>query len=241
MKRIPITSELLAKFHRIGEALIMEGYCRYFADTEVYCDGDSYATVATGFNGGINICLLNETERFIDEILSLVNGKVEFCGVSPYATNYVKSKYEPLWETNCDLYVYDGKPLPEIGDCDMRSMDVGYAQQISNGTHYHAPTDEIAQCIKLHPSSAAYVNNKPVCWCLVHLEGSLGMLYTLPQYRRQGYALKVMTHLCRQVINRGGVPFAYIVQDNVASKSLAVKYNLREVGKANYFEISLGG
>ena len=65
------------------------------------------------------------------------------------------------------------------------------------------------------------------------------MLYTEPEYRRKGYALEVMTALCNKVIAQGDVPYAYIVVDNVASQSLAEKYNLERVKRADYFMVNL--
>lgn len=236
MERIEITSELLKQFRQKPQTLIMEGYCVNVENTAVYRDGDNYAAVSKGLDGGTAICVDTENTKFIDELLSEFCGRIEFCGASTFVTDYLKNKYEFLWETNCDLYVWNGEDLPPI--CEgLPAMDVKYAKQISDGTPYHAAEENIAECLRIHPSSAIYVENRPVCWCLMHIEGSLGMLYTVPQYRRQGYALKVMTDLTRKVIAQGNVPYAYIIYDNVASKSLALKYNLQPVCKANYFEL----
>ena len=61
------------------------------------------------------------------------------------------------------------------------------------------------------------------------------MLFTLPEYRHKGLALDVMTALCQMLIDIGQKPFAYIVDGNVASISLAAKYNLKQIGHASYF------
>ena len=118
-------------------------------------------------------------------------------------------------------------------------MDAAYAQKESDGTHDHAAISDVKDCITNRPSSAVYIDGAPVCWCLVHLEKSLGMLYTEPTHRHKGYALEVMTSLCNKVIALGDVPYAYIVQTNVASANLATKYNLVKIKQADYFEINL--
>ena len=131
-----------------------------------------------------------------------------------------------MWENNCDLYVWNGQPLPHVCTQEIRPMLPKYAQKISDGTFYHAAINDVLDCLRRHPSAAVFVDDEPVCWCLLHLEKSLGMLYTLPEHRHKGYALEVMTALTNKVIERGDVPYAYIVKDNVASMNLAQKYNL---------------
>ena len=240
MKKIPLNDEMLRAFRGRAETLIMEGYCKYFDNVAVYCQDGSYATVYTDGRGGAHICMYTDSAAFVDGITELFRGKtVEFCGASGFVTEYLRGKYAFEWETNCYLYVWNGKPLPYKCRCDLRPMDGAYAREISDGTFYRASEEEIRACLSVHPSSAAYVDGKPVCWCLLHKEGSLGMLYTMPVYRRQGYALEVMTDITNKVIASGSVPYCYIVRDNAASISLAAKYNLERVCTADYFEINL--
>lgn len=237
MEEISITAELLKKFRQKAQTLIMEGYCVNVKGTRVFCSGEDYATVSRGSDNVVKICIDTQNAVFVDELLENFGLEVEFCGVSSYVTEYLKSKYDFAWETDCDLYAYDGGDLPALSGA-LPPIDAKYAELISDGTPYHADIAEIEESLRIHPSSAVYVDGKPVCWCLLHVEGSLGMLYTLPQFRRQGYALKVMTDLTRKVLALGNVPFAYIICDNAASKALAPKYRLQPVCKANYFEIA---
>ncbi|MCM1533655.1 MAG: GNAT family N-acetyltransferase [Corallococcus sp.] len=239
MKQVPITKELLDTFRGSSQTLIMEGYCKYFSDVTVYTDGNGYATVAVTGEETRECCISGEDVSFAESLITSLNGQIKFCGVSPVITEYLRKKYRFEWETNCYLYVWNGKPLACECKCEIRPIDATYAAEISAGTPYGADIEDIIRCIAVHPSAAAYVDGKPVCWCLLHMEGSLGMLYTLPRYRRQGYALEVMTALTDKVIERGDIPFAYIVRDNVASLNLACKYNLEEAGKADYFQINL--
>lgn len=241
MKKVPITTQLLRYFRTVPQMLIFEGYCVNFDGVTIYNDGDSYALTAVNHLGDIECCLYSNDAAFIDEMLSLLYGNVKFCGVSAFVTDHLQSRYAFKWLTRCDLYAWNGKPLnlSVIDNCEIRPIDVSYAQQVSDGTPYHANLDDVRRCLTRHPSAAVYVEGKAVCWCLLHLEGSLGMLYTVPEYRRQGYALKVMTAISQMVIEHGNVPYAYIIEDNVASKSLAVKYNLQNVCPANYFGIEI--
>ena len=239
MKQIKPTQALLDKFKTNPETLIFEGYCTNIDNVVIYNDGDSYALVAN-VNGAIKCCFVTDSEDFVWAVVKdLPYSEVEFSAVDPFVTEIMRSRFDFLWETNCYLYVWNGKPLQYECKQEIRPMSAEFAQRVSDGTHYHAPIAEVVEAIARHPSAAIYVDGKPICWCLLHLEKSLGMLYTEPEHRRKGYALEVMTALCNMVIAKGDIPYAYIVCDNVASQNLALKYNLERVKNADYFAVKL--
>ena len=239
MKQIQVTTELLQQFRSNPQTLLFEGYCVNFDNVTVYAEDNSYALTAP-YGGVTDCCVYTDNLAFVDKVLEILHGNVKFCRVSKFIADYLQNKFTALWRTNCYLYVWNGKQLnTSVIDCDIRPLDPKYAQQVSDGTPYHADTDEVRTCLIKHPSSAVYVDGQAVCWCLLHMEGSLGMLYTVPEFRRKGYALKVMTALSQTVIDKGNVPYAYIIQDNVASLNLAVKYNLQKVCEADYLEIKI--
>lgn len=238
MKQLKPTPKLLDFFKSQADTLIFEGYCSNVDGVTIYNNGDSYALI-TNVNGSCKCCFKTDNEEFVLEVLGKLDGRVELCGVDPLVTDCLKRRHSFLWETNCYLYAWNGEPLSYACRQEIRPMSSVFAQRISDGTHYHAPTEEIKECLIRHPSTAVYVDDEPVCWCLLHLEKSLGMLYTVPEHRHKGYALEVMTALCNKVIAQGDIPYAYIVQDNIASQNLAAKYNLAYVKQADYFEIDL--
>ena len=239
MKQVKPTQKLLKQFKSRADTLIFEGYCTNADSVVIYNDGDDYALIAD-VKGAIKCCFVTDSEEFITAVVDKLRGvQVEFSGVDPRVTDFLRTRYQFLWETNTYLYAWNGKPLPYKCKQEIRPMSADYAQQISDGTHYHAPISDVLDFLSRHPSAAIYIDGKPICWALCHLEKSLGLLYTLPEYRRQGYALEVMTALCNMVIDKGDVPYAYIVVDNVASQNLAAKYNLERVKRADYFMINL--
>ena len=238
MRKLTVTTTLKNFFKSKPEMLIFEGYCSNVKDVTVYNDGDSYALIAN-VGKNVEVCFKTDSAIFINKVASKLHGKVKLCGVDPFVTRWFGSRYEFKWLTNCTLFAWNGKPIRHRCVSDIRKMDAAYAQKVSDGTHYHATLTDIKECIAHRPSAAVYVDNVPVCWCLLHLEKSLGMLYTEPEYRNRGYALEVMTTLCNKVIELGDVPYAYIVQGNTASANLATKYNLTRIKQADYFEVKL--
>ena len=239
MKQIKPTNTLLKKFKSQADTLIFEGYCTNADSVIIYNEGDSYALIAD-VKGAIKCCFKTDSEAFVLAVVDKLAGKqVEFSGVDPFVTELLRVRYDFLWETNTYLYAWNGQPLSYECKQEIRPMSKDYAQKISDGTHYHAPIADVLDFLTRHPSAAIYIDGKPICWCLLHLEKSLGLLYTEPEYRRKGYALEVMTALCNMVIAKGDIPYAYIVCDNVASQNLAAKYNLQRVKNADYFMVNL--
>lgn len=68
-----------------------------------------------------------------------------------------------------------------------------------------------------------------------HLEGSLGMLYVYPKYRRKGYALSLEMAGFRNTIERGQIPFGQVVSDNLPSLELQKKIGLVCADKKVYW------
>lgn len=239
MKQLELTTGLLQQFKSCAETLIFEGFATNADSVTIYNDGDNYALVAD-VKGAVKLCLKTDSASFVEDILQLLSGKqVEFSGVDPFVTELLRARYNFLWETNTYLYAWNGKPLSYKCKQQIEAIEPQFAQKVSDGTHYHAPIADIVECLVRHPSAAIYLNGEPVCWCLLHLDKTLGMLYTEPQHRRKGYALEVMTALTNKVIAQGDVPYAYIVVDNVPSQNLAAKYNLERVKRADYFMINI--
>lgn len=236
MERLHIDENIKKMFKSRPDLLIFDGYASYSDKAEVYRDGDDLALVLK--DGDTNMCCFSSKNgAFADEVTAALTGKIKFCGVPPEITAHMEKKYDFVYKTPCFLYVWNGEPLTHKNTIETRPLRPEFAKMVSDGTHYHAPEEEIVKCLSLHPSAAVYIGDSPVCWCLCHAEKSLGMLYTLPEHRRKGYALEVMTALTNAVIARGDIPFAYIVTDNIPSRNLAPKYNLFPASRADYFLI----
>lgn len=60
-----------------------------------------------------------------------------------------------------------------------------------------------------------------------HLEGSIGMLHVLPQFRRMGYAEEMELFMINRITGEGRIPFAHILYDNIPSLSLQKKLGMK--------------
>lgn len=213
--------------------LNIHGLIKNGKDVKLYTDG--LGGVALVENGK-TLCFVTDNLSFVDEVVATVNGGLTFCGVSNNILQHLQSNYSLTWVTKCSLYAYNGASFENIAveNVKIQSMDAKFWQLVSDGTHYHAEQADIEECLQNRVSSAIYIEGKPVCWCLMHHENSLGMLYTLPEHRRKGYALAVMVDICKKIVANGDCPYGYIVKGNVASEQLAKQYNLQYFFDANW-------
>ncbi|MGN1204663.1 MAG: GNAT family N-acetyltransferase, partial [Lachnospiraceae bacterium] len=60
-------------------------------------------------------------------------------------------------------------------------------------------------------------------FCGEHAEGSMGMLFIFPQYRKMGYASQIESFLINATIQKGYTPYCQIFSDNEASIMLQKK------------------
>ena len=236
MQELVITKQIVQKLRSNDNTLIFAGYIEGCKTVRLFSDGKDYAIVCK-VGSDVECCISGSNVSFADQVCALpcLKGQVKFCAVGDELFNHISARFGSEGVSRCGYYVYDGTPLTHVVTHKIEPIDPKFAQAVSDGTFYHADLEEIRRCLSLRPSACITENGKPVCWCLVHREGSLGMLFTLPEYRHKGLALDVMTALCQILIDRGQKPFAYIVDGNVASVSLAAKYNLKQIGHASYF------
>ncbi|XP_035907312.1 uncharacterized protein LOC118510031 [Anopheles stephensi] len=75
--------------------------------------------------------------------------------------------------------------------------------------------------IKRNPSLGVYDrHDRLVAWCLIDQTGALAIFQTIPDHRRKGLGRALIKQLSGQLHERSQLPQAFIVESNVASRSL---------------------
>lgn len=232
MKKVKLDNNLEKQF-KCDTTLNLFGMAQS-PTASVFVEGDNMAVVdgdQCGFYGS--------NTQFVDSIIEMMPESFEVCATATSLVEYIAEKHGHVdWKTDCGLFVYNGKPIEHQPTYHTQEMSADYWQMVSEGTPYKASRDEIVPNLQNKPSSAIYVDGRPVCWAMLHTTGSLGMLYTLPEFRCRGMALDVSVDLCRKVIAQGNKPFAYIVKGNTASEQLSQKYNMEYVGDYSWVGIT---
>ena len=91
--------------------------------------------------------------------------------------------------------------------------------------HYDAWDEE--WCMELFERGNIYVakldDGTPVGFIGEHLEGAIGLLYVLPEYRNRGYAEEMEVFMIEMIMDRGLIPYGQVVLGNEKSMALQKK------------------
>ncbi|MBQ9118350.1 MAG: GNAT family N-acetyltransferase [Clostridia bacterium] len=68
-----------------------------------------------------------------------------------------------------------------------------------------------------------------------HPEGSMGLLYIFPEYRRKGYAEETESFLMEECLKRGKIPYGHVVFGNEASMRLQKKLGFEQASQYVYW------
>ena len=88
--------------------------------------------------------------------------------------------------------------------------------------------EELTKIITLRKLVMGLLNGKPVGFVGEHLEGSLGILYILPEYRKQGFAAYLEKYQMNEMLKDGYLPFGQVEVGNEKSLNLQKKLGFKE-------------
>jgi len=93
-------------------------------------------------------------------------------------------------------------------------------ERLKEGIPYDPEGHYTSQCLKHGPSFVCEVDGQPACWSCTHLNGTMGMIYTPEQHRRQGYAKSLAAFQIDHMLKRDGIACCHIIDFNTASMML---------------------
>ena len=127
----------------------------------------------------------------------------------------------------CRQAVYEKTvPVPVCTDLTIRHPDAGDFPKVAGS--YHMVTEEELKADFEGPDFlGGYLDGTLAGYIGIHSEGSMGMLYVFPPFRRHGYAEALYGTLINSQLGKGRLPFAQIIADNGASLQLQRKLGLR--------------
>ena len=93
--------------------------------------------------------------------------------------------------------------------------------------HYHLISpEELTEAVRRKSILLGYYDGRLVGFIGEHLEGSLGILYVLPEYRRKGIGTALQTCLIAGTMEKGFIPFGQVEKDNRESLRLQEKIEM---------------
>jgi|SRR5690554_4790261 len=162
-----------------------------------------------------------------------------FASMEAWIFPIIKGNRETKWDICMQRYILPLHiPLPPP-DHPVQSLGPEHAEMMAR----HWPSDDgnpssadyIRVCLKNGPAAAVFVEGKPVSWAAVHEDGSLGFLYTKPEFRGQGYAQSVGINLIQQQRHQGKLSVACI-EAGRKSLGLVFKLGFRRCGSSCWVE-----
>lgn len=79
-------------------------------------------------------------------------------------------------------------------------------------------------------------NGDLVCWVLKNHLGQLGILQTLPEYKRRGYATLIIKVMSKDIAEDGHDPLGTVLVGNIASEGMFEKLGFHRMDKCSYIE-----
>ena len=130
------------------------------------------------------------------------------------------------YETRLDCYqaVYQKKSLLPVGNegsLGIHQLRLPAAKEVHSHYHDNADLDYIRERIAEGELYGGYCAGKLCGFIGTHSEGSLGLLYILPEFRRRGFARMLEGYMVNRALSLGLTPFAQITVGNEESLRLS--------------------
>jgi hypothetical protein len=168
---------------------------------------------------------------------------IDFCGLPMNIAGKVKESlkgYGLEWEERCCLYYLPEEKYEQftcsesaLGNIKITDIDIvdEYYTYKGEGSREYLKIN-----IENNPSSVLRnESGSPLSWAMMKEDGSMGVMYTLKEHRKKGYAVTVSKDLIKKIIDFGFQPYVHIVVENTASRKLAESLGLVYWGDVLWF------
>lgn len=144
----------------------------------------------------------------------------------------LKERYGLTTVLDCEQFVYD-KDEPISFDMKLRISEASDEEVVVIRENYHKLSDEALELIRsFHNLFVAHNHNGQMIGFIgSHLEGSMGLLNILPEYRRSGYGIELEVFMINRFLEHGLIPYCQVEAGNEKSAHLQEKLGLKKAAK----------
>ena len=125
----------------------------------------------------------------------------------------------------CYQTAFFGDPPEEEFELSIKIADMGDFPMLAANYDLISP-EEMKKVIARGSLLLGYKDDQLAGFIGEHLEGSIGMLYIFPEYRRMGYASMLEKYYFMKMIREGFTPFCQVEKDNTDSLNLQKKLGM---------------
>ena len=146
--------------------------------------------------------------------------------VSDYALGLkIFEKYGFSEKLVCRQVAYFGEKPAQDGRLSVRTATEKDLPMLTK--HYDLISEkELESVVSRGSVLLGYRENCPVGFVGEHLEGSMGLLYVFPEFRRRGFGGELQKQMIAKTMEEGFVPFGQVEKDNRASLALQKKLGM---------------
>ena len=160
-------------------------------------------------------------DRHIDEGCSLLMVSDYALGITAFKRYGFSEKLE------CFQVAYFGEKPAADSRLTIRAADEQDLTMLVK-TYHLISTEELEKLVKKRSIWLGYERERLIGFIGEHLEGSMGILYVFPAYRRRGFGSALQKHLIIQTMEKGYIPFGQVEKDNRNSLRLQKKIGMTQ-------------
>ncbi|MFQ5914326.1 MAG: GNAT family N-acetyltransferase [Nitrospinota bacterium] len=216
----PATVKFIGQLEEEGQNLGLWWTDRWPHPRAVLCRARSSLS-----SGAFSLFAVDEglAERILDGIDW--SREVRFSGLDTRFLSLVRRRAGTVSDNPCGMFRLEKtgfRPFqaPDAGTHPVEPLRREDAALITRYWAYGEDESYPLSRIEGSPTTCIRIGGQPVAWALVHYDGSIGMVYTLEEHRRKGYARAVVSALVEERFRSGRAPFCFIVDGNQASVRL---------------------
>ena len=134
-------------------------------------------------------------------------------------------KYGFTEKIECYQFAYYGKRPDTDGALNIKPATADDLGVLTRNYHMLGE-EELAALVARGSIYLGYCDGSLVGFIGEHLEGSMGILFVFPEFRKQGFGAALQKHLIAATMDKGFVPFGQVEKDNTASLALQKKLGM---------------
>lgn len=168
----------------------------------------------------------DDTESGVALLDRYIGGDCELLMVSDHALGMAAyERYSFMEKLECRQVAYYGEKPSTDTELSIRTADKNDLPTLTK--NYHLISEEELEKVVMRGSvMLGYDGDRLVGFIGEHLEGSMGLLYVFPEYRRRGFGAALQKQLMAKTMDEGFIPFGQVEKDNSGSLRLQEKLGM---------------
>ncbi|MBO4429612.1 MAG: GNAT family N-acetyltransferase [Clostridia bacterium] len=175
---------------------------------------------------GAYLFACDDTENALALLDRYIGGDCELLMISDYALGIAAyERYGFSEKLECYQVAYYGEKPSTDTALSIRAANENDLPTLIKNYHMIS-AEELERVVMRGSVLLGYDGDRLVGFIGEHLEGSMGLLYVFPEYRRRGFGAALQKNLIAKTMEEGFIPFGQVEKDNAGSLKLQEKLGM---------------